>query len=203
MICKSRFFIKIIFLFSLIYSLQAFPKSKHHLFGIERGLMDGFSLHFAPDEFDIAISYAVLYSTLQDKDFEISSTWPYNSEFVNKENKMTQIALRFGYYFDKYGMDSFYLNLFAGHIDLTQTRTSTRLGVRSGSSVGQFIAPGLGYHWFWDNFNLRLGLALGQINYSTINFKDSSGDTVESKEPFTEDVNKMAGGLDLAIGWAF
>lgn len=62
---------------------------------------------------------------------------------------------------------------------------------------------GLGYHWFWDNFNLRLGLAAGTMNFDYIDLKNNSGTVAESTRPFNVDINGPNGWIDLAIGWAF
>ncbi len=195
---------KIIFIscfFTLITLLPLSLKAKDggkKEFGVERGLMDGFSLHVTPSYFDFGLSYALLPTITTNRQSFINST--------EKKNEWTQLALRLGLYTSGYGIDSWYFNIFAGQINLTQTRTNDSLPNRVGKATGTFVCGGLGYHWFWQHFNLRLGVAAGKVNYQKVDFKDSSGFTVETADPFpdaSEDYLKTAGGFDLAIGWAF
>jgi hypothetical protein len=174
--------------------LKAEDKETPHLFGIERGIMDGLSFHWAPWKLDLALSYAVLFPV---------SNASYITPSYSEKTTITQTGVRLGMYWETYGISGAYINVFAGRMDIDQTRSGDSLGQRSGKSVGTFTAPGLGYHWFWDNFNLRLGLAAGPIEYTTAEYTNTSGVVVEKSLPFNSFGYNTGGGLDLAIGWAF
>ena len=101
-----------------------------------------------------------------------------------------------GLYWHQYGQSSFYFNVIGGEITIKQKRTGGLLSDRSGESKGHFMMYGLGYHWFWDNFNLRLGLAAGTMNFDYIDLKNNSGTVVESTRPFIVDINGPNGWMD-------
>jgi hypothetical protein len=185
---------KITFIHLLAFAQLTQAEGKHHYFGIERGLMDGLALHFAPWKLDFAISYGLLFVP----DGYGFGGFPPTS--YTSKTTVTQTAARVGIYYNEYGESSFYVNAFAGQWAIKQTRSGDALGSRTAETTATFIIPGAGYHWFWENFNLRLGLASGPLNVSSVDYRSSSGAVVQQGNL---DVVGYAGGLDLAIGWAF
>lgn len=177
----------------ILFSSIGFSKDDHHLLGVERGLFDGFSFHIAPWKLDLGLSYGLSYATGSSYISDPSYTESY---------ELTQTAFRLGIYSQKYGTDSFYANLVFGQIDMKTSRNSNSLGKRSGTSRGTFTVPGFGYHWFWENFNLRLGAANGRATYPKTEFKNSAGTLIETGYP-TSLYYDTVFGIDLGIGWAF
>ena len=101
-------------------------------------------------------------------------------------------GVNFGYYFAGNFTDSWYVTPALGFASAIDNESST------GSATYASVTGG--YHWFWDSFNLRLGLGVVTgLGSSTIEVQNSDGTTEE-----VDAGSRYSGGtVDFAIGFYF
>ena len=92
-----------------------------------------------------------------------------------------------------------YLNAGISHVE-TKTYTEFDDGVRDD---GQIYNVGIGYHWLWDVFSLKLGLSYGETNidYTESEVVTSTGSGASSFD--FGDENESILDIIVRVGWAF
>lgn len=101
------------------------------------------------------------------------------------------------YYFDNVFNDSWYVSGGYSSASATVKYKSSLYGNLEASAQVAGVAIGGGYHWFWESFNLNLGLNTLLAATTKVELKDSTG-TVRDTYTYPGGV-----GLDFAIGFAF
>ncbi len=108
------------------------------------------------------------------------------------------IGIEGRYHFTQAFADGAYMSALLGTLNLAASVRSSATGenlTATGSGIN--YALGIGYHWFWQSFNLNLGLTVGGTSIGKLEVKDSTGTTVESAN------SNLSSGLDFKIGFAF
>lgn len=123
----------------------------------------------------------------------------WNWSLFDNTLKVTGFGLHGTYYFNPRFQDSWYLTggLGSSSIDATLSPTNGTRRTASLSGITGFHVGG-GYHWFWNSFNLNLGYSLGNSSATKVEYKDASGNVVDSVN-----VSQITGGPEFLIGWSF
>ncbi len=138
-------------------------------------------------------------------DYRLDDNWTagpnflyWNGSLLDWKVKATGFGASAKYAFDGAYSDSFYLG---GGLGFSSVEVSiVSLGVTyTGSATGTGIIATGGYQWFWDNFNLNLGLTLGTSSVSDIEVKDSNG----GKYNESSNAPSSSTGLDFLMGYKF
>lgn len=136
-----------------------------------------------------------------DADYAVNENWTVGPQFVYMNLKIDDLKLEgssFGgharYYFDGVFKDGWY-----GAVQLSSFSLEIEDEVDGDNAKASAVGYSLGggYHWFWDSFNLRLGLTLGGTTAGEIEIKDAGGNVTDT---YTPTINT---GLDFAIGFTF
>jgi hypothetical protein len=97
------------------------------------------------------------------------------------------------YYFEPaLARDSWYLSTVASRTNFEASVISN--GTRYSGRSANTIAAGGGYHWFWDSFNLSLGVSVP--SGSGITLRDAAGNVYKDKF-------KSRPGIELKMGGSF
>jgi hypothetical protein len=94
------------------------------------------------------------------------------------------------------GTDSWYA---AGTGSAMKIKVNRLLSSDSATTTATYTSFTVGYHWFWNVFNLNLGFGSGSLAINKIDINDSSNNTVS-----TVDGTKLnLPAMDLGFGLAF
>jgi hypothetical protein len=126
----------------------------------------------------------------------ISSTSYDSSGFYTISGSTTTGKLSI--YSSGMGTDSWYAAGTVGILNLKADRTlsGTDYSATAGGSYSGFT---VGYHWFWNVFNLNLGMGSTSVNLNKIEIKDSSNSTINT----IEGAQIKLPAIDLGFGLAF
>lgn len=151
--------------------------------------MDSMNLVFSP----ISILVGILNAEL---DFKLNPHWVVGPEFAVVNWSIGSLSLKgssFGatarYYFHPVFSDSWYV---AGSAE--SSNLEVKSGTASASASGLSVSFKGGYHWFWDSFNLQLGLSFTSLPYGKLEVKESNGSIKDSYTP-------VSTGLEFNFGF--
>lgn len=103
------------------------------------------------------------------------------------------------YFFSGVYTDGFYSDFGISTLNVEASARSNSTGeTAKATGNGLLYFVGGGYAWFWQSFNLNLGLNFAGTSMNKIEVKDSSGTTVESYNG-----RPTNAGLDFKIGFTF
>ena len=166
------------------------------------GLLHSLSVK-AEDRFNLtsnALGHAIGFFNLEFS-YKISDHWTLGLTYADGKTKVNDIDISGStsgiitrrYFLPAFDKSSWYLvgsadkrNLYANSTDSNKTYT--------GVYKDWVYSAGAGYHWFWDSFNISLGLLV--TNQTTLKLKDSNG--FEYKNQINPSV-----GIDFTIGGKF
>lgn len=136
-----------------------------------------------------------------DVDYALNSNWTVGPQGLTMSYKYNDIKVSgssFGaharYYFDKVYSDGWYGS---GQIGSFSLKVEDESNGDHAEASGMAYSLGGGYHWFWETFNLRLGLVGGSTSVGKIEIKDAGGNVTDTYTP------SFNTGIDFAIGFAF
>ena len=123
----------------------------------------------------------------------------WNLKFGDVTFKAYGYGVRADYYLGRPALtDGWYLGPFFDYGSFKITKTNVSGSPGEGSRAGTTFGLMVGYHWFWENFNLKLGLGYGfsSITDFSIHYDDGTSDSYGSHNP---------GGVvpEFTFGWAF
>lgn len=116
---------------------------------------------------------------------------------LNYNVSVSGFGIEANYYFNQVFNDGWYLNGGYGSTSASVKYNSSIFGDIEGKATAAGIVIGGGYHWFWENFNLNLGLTTLLSSTVKVELKDSTGTTQDSYS-YTS-----GAGLAFAMGYAF
>jgi len=122
-----------------------------------------------------------------------------NLKLDEKTYNVNSFGVQGSYYFESAFKDGFYLG---GNFSTISAEVSTlKYGPKiTGSQDGTLVGLKCGYHWFWNSFNLNLGLtATSTAAMSNIKLIDNTGKTIDEVSP----TKISSRGVDFAIGFTF
>lgn len=104
------------------------------------------------------------------------------------------------YYFDGNFKDGWYVggSIASGSLEVSADDEITDETL-SAKASGTFYNFGGGYHWFWDSFNINLGLMLGGSSIGEVEIKDQNGNVEETYDAS----GGLSGGLVFNLGFVF
>jgi hypothetical protein len=112
--------------------------------------------------------------------------------------KMNGFGAQGAYYFDSVFNDGFYVGGRFNTMSMSVSGPDLSGNELTSSASGSAIGIKGGYHWFWDSFNINLGLSAGSSSIAKAQVKDSNGNVVsETSAP------AIATGLDFMMGFSF
>lgn len=136
-----------------------------------------------------------------DLDFALNDNWTVGPQFATFNFKLGDVKAEgsaFGgharYYFSGVFNDGFYGY---GALGTASFKLEDETNGDNAKASGTTLELGGGYHWFWETFNLRLGLSLAGAGVGEVEIKDAGGNVTDTVTP------RVNTGLDFAIGFAF
>lgn len=141
---------------------------------------------------DLALDYKV------NENITVGPTLTYiNLKSSNIDVKGSGFGVKANYFFDGVFRDGFYADAGVGTTSLDANAKYSSGDSLSANSNGTVITVGGGYAWFWESFNINLGLQLGRTSVTKIEIKDSNGVVKDSYSP------GGGGGIDFKFGFVF
>lgn len=112
--------------------------------------------------------------------------------------KSTLLGGRASLYSNGMGMSSWYLAVDAGSVDTDFSETISSV-TYTAKSTATYAGGSVGYHWFWNYFNLNLGLGTLSMSFNDTSVKTSAGTVGDTIPGFSISLPI----IDLGIGIAF
>lgn len=144
-------------------------------------------------------------------DYKLSDQWSVGPQITYTDLKVgtfgslsdfsirgTGFAVEGVYSFSASFQDGWYANASIGsnNVELKARNRSTGETLSANGS-GMNLQAGGGYKWFWQSFNMNLGLTLARSSVSEIEIRDSNGVVTESYNP------RLGVGIDFRMGFTF
>ncbi len=138
-------------------------------------------------------------------DYKVAEHIVVGPAFLNWNIKIDDTSLLasvFGvqgaYYINPVYTDSFYVGGALSSLSVSASKTDSVGTKYSASASGTALGVKAGYHWFWDSFNLNLGLVVSSSSVNKVKIKDDSGNVVDEQNS-----PGATTGMDFAIGFTF
>lgn len=158
---------------------------------------DQWNVRFSPVGLLIGLIGVDVDYKLTDKVVVGPSLLSWNLTISDASISASGFGVQGAYYPDTVFVDGFYLGGLLGTSSFSGSITEA--GKKSTASVsGTSLGVKGGYHWFWESFNLNLGLVFSSSHSNSMTLKDSSG-------AVTKEINipSSSSGLDFNFGFTF
>jgi hypothetical protein len=113
--------------------------------------------------------------------------------------KASGFGVRADWYADRPALtEGWYVGPFARYSSWKVTYTNSNGSTGDGSANGLLLGAIGGYHWFWDNFNIRLGLGYGLNTATKTDIHYSDGTRSDST---SANVGGLTGEFDFGLAF--